>query len=311
VKADPNRVDRAVQICKADLLTSMVGEFPELQGIMGAHYARLAGEGDDVATAIREHYLPRGASDEPPATLVGAVVAVADRIDSIAGCFGVGLVPTGSGDPFALRRAALGVVAIVQQRGWSVPLSALVARAIDAASVKITRDPADVRADVLEFFRSRLHFLYTGQGYASEVVTAVLAAGFDDLRDLEGRLQAVAGLHKRSDFATLAISFKRVANILEDGAGGAVDPSLFEDPQEGALHRAFSEIEARIAERVTARDYAGALRDLAELKGPIDAFFEKVLVNCPEPDQRANRKALLAAIAGTFRGIADFRRFAV
>lgn len=311
VSAETKLVSRAVKLMKADLLCLTVGEFPELQGVMGGHYARLTGEPDEVVQAVAEHYQPRFSGDKLPQTATGAVCAVADRLDSIAGCFGVGLIPTGSGDPYALRRAALGVVAICQRFDWRVSLNDLIGRSISAVADKFTRPGKETHALILKFFRDRLYNLYTGEGFEHEVVQSVLSAGFDDLCDLEDRLKALAELRRQADFEPLAVSFKRVANILEDSQSAQVDPKLFEQDEENALNLAFNEVHKKLSQRLNQHDYRGALDDLATLKEPIDNFFDHVMVNCEDQKIRSNRMAQLSAIAAAFSGIADFRQFAV
>ncbi|RMH42428.1 MAG: glycine--tRNA ligase subunit beta [Deltaproteobacteria bacterium] len=300
-------VARAAALCKADLVTHMVGEFPDLQGVMGAHYARLAGEPDAVCAAIREHYLPRGAGDALPQTDAGACLAIADRIDTIAGCFAVGLTPTGSADPYALRRAALGVLSILLDRGWRVGLDALVRAAAAEHEIAV---PVD---DVLEFLRVRLRgLLVDGRGLPADCVDAALAAGFFDVPDAAARAEAVAGLRNRPDFEPLATAFKRVANILKgEAAAGEPDAEALAEPAERALFDALAAVRDEAARHVAAGDYRAALRELAALKDPVDRFFDEVLVLDEDPAVRANRLALLSAIHSAFARIADFRHLAV
>jgi glycyl-tRNA synthetase beta chain len=316
VGADSGHVARAASLCKADLVSHMVFEFPDLQGVMGRHYARLEGEPAPVSEAIFEHYLPRGASDALPRTDVGAVLGVADRIDTLVGCFAVGLAPTGSADPYGLRRAALGILGILLDRAWSISLTHLVDLAAGAlrGTVDVT---ADTRAAVLAFLRTRL------KGSLGELpadcVEAALNAGFDDVPDARARAQAVAALRQREDFEPLGTAFKRVANILKgqqeagEGAGAAREPdaAMFTEEAERALWRAFGEIASQVERHLASSDYGRALGVLAELKGPVDRFFDQVLVMDPDPKVRANRLALLARIGGSFARIADFRQLAV
>jgi glycyl-tRNA synthetase beta chain len=303
---------RAAQLCKADLVSSMVYEFPELQGIMGSHYARGGGEPGEVALAISEHYLPRGSGDDLPSADEGALVGIADRMDTIVGCFAAGLAPTGSADPFALRRAALGVLAILLDRGWTVSLETLVDNA--AKHLKETLDvTAEHREQVLEFFRTRLRgVLVDGASLPADCVEAALTAGFDDVPDARARAEAVAKLRSREDFEPLATAFKRVANILKGASSdGAPDPERFAEDEERALWQAFRDIESRAADKLQGGDYDGSLQVLAELKGPVDAFFDKVLVMDKDEAIKQNRLALLGSINATFTRIADFRQLAV
>jgi glycyl-tRNA synthetase beta chain len=274
---------------------------------MGAHYARLAGEDPAVVAAIREHYLPRGAADALPATDAGACLAIADRIDTMAGCFAVGLQPTGSADPYGLRRAALGVLQILLDRGWRIGLDALVRAARAAHAVEV---PA---GEVLEFLRMRLRgLLVDARKLPADCVDAALAAGFHDVPDAAARADAVARLRGRDDFEPLATAFKRVANILKgERADAEPAPARFAHASERALWEAFGAVRANVDARLAAGDVHAAVRELAELKAPVDRFFEDVLVMDEDPAVRANRLALLATINATFLRIADFRQLAV
>lgn len=326
VGADETAVARAAELCKADLVSHMVYEFPDLQGVMGQHYARLAGESDAVASAIYEHYLPRGAGDELPASDVGAVLGIADRIDTLLGCFAVGLSPSGSADPYGLRRAALGILTLLLERGWSLSLSRLVDEAAAALAGTVEVSAAH-KEEVLSFLRTRLKGLLSA--LPADCVEAALSAGFDDVPDARARAQAVAALRQREDFEPLGVAFKRVANLLKSaadkaGAGSAgadaaadvaadaaPDPDLMSDDAEKALWSAYGEIERQAAEPLERGDYEAALAVLAELKSPVDRFFDEVLVMAEDPRVRQNRLALLSRIGGGFARIADFRLLAV
>jgi glycyl-tRNA synthetase beta chain len=310
IGADEAHVARAALLCKADLVTQMVFEFPDLQGVMGRHYARLGGEPAAVSEAIFEHYLPRGAGDAMPRTDVGAVLGIADRIDTLVGCFAVGLAPTGSADPYGLRRAALGILGILLDRGWSISLSHLVDLAAQALAGTVeVKD--DGKAAVLGFLRTRLKGLL-GE-LPADCVEAALATGFDDVPDARARARAVAALRQREDFEPLGVAFKRVANILkgEAAAAGEPDTGLFAEEAERALWRAFGDIASQVERHLESGDYERALGVLAELEKPVDRFFEEVLVMDEDPRVRANRLALLARIGGSFARIADFRQLAV
>ncbi|WP_428262963.1 glycine--tRNA ligase subunit beta [Haliangium sp.] len=309
VGVDPALAARAAALCKADLVTQMVFEFPELQGVMGRHYARMAGEPEAVSEAIYEHYLPRGAGDELPTSDLGAALGVADRIDTLVGCFAVGLGPTGSADPYGLRRAALGILGLLLDRGWAVSLSTLVDRAAAALAGTAEVDGA-CREQVLGFLRTRLKGML-GE-LPADCVEAALTIGYDDVPDARARAQAVAELRRRDDFEPLGVAFKRVANILKDtDAAAAPAPDRFVEDEERALWRAFGDIESQVDEHLGSSDYGRALAVLAELKDPVDRFFDKVLVMDEDPAVRANRLALLARIGATFARIADFRQISV
>ena len=308
VGANAAVVAAAAERCKTDLVTRMVGEFPDLQGTMGRYYAPRWGVPPEAAVAIEEHYMPRGSQAALPASAAGAVLAIADRMDTLVACFSVNLVPTGSADPYALRRAALGVLAILLDRGWPIALSDLVARA--GQGLKGMSDK--VAAQVLEFMKTRLRGLLVDQQLAPDCVDAALAAGFDVAVDARARAQALSGLRARADFEPLGAAFKRVANILKGQAiDRSPDPAAFVEGEEKALWTSFGEIEGRVAARLGDRDYAGALQVLAELKGPVDRFFDKVLVMDKDERVKANRLALLGRINATFTRIADFRQLSV
>ena len=301
---------RAATLCKADLVSGMVGEFPEVQGVMGREYALLEGEDAEVAKAICEHYLPTQAGGAIPSADLGAFVSIADKLDTLCGCFGVGLIPTGTADPYALRRSAIGILNIILGRGYRLCLPELVDRSLDLLTAKLTRPRPEVRADVLEFLRLRLVNLLTGQGYPQDVVDAVLSASFADVADALARVKALAELKGREDFEPLAVAFKRVVNIIKGGVDTPVAPTLFAAPCEGALHDAAGRAAGEVAQAVAAGDYAAALRAIAGLRGAVDSFFEGVMVMADQDAVRINRLALLTGVARLFEGIADFSRIA-
>ncbi|MDT8442337.1 MAG: glycine--tRNA ligase subunit beta [Desulfuromonadales bacterium] len=301
---------RAARLAKCDLETKMVYEFPELQGIMGREYARLEGEDERVALAVHEHYLPTEAGGQLPSDSVGAFVSLADKIDTICGCFGVGLIPTGSADPYALRRSAIGVLNILLARRYAQSIPQLVTHSLDLLAAKLTRPRAEVEAEVVEFIRLRLLHMLTGQGFATDVVEAVLAARFDDPVDALARVEALASLKGAADFEPLAVAFKRVGNIIKGGVAAAVDPTLFETDCEGELSRAVDAVSQTVGEQVGRGDYAAALQAIAGLRTPVDAFFEGVMVMAEDERVRTNRLALLTRVASLFADIADFTRIA-
>ncbi len=307
--AAKSKISRAAFLCKADLVSGMVGEFPEVQGIMGREYALLQGEDVEVATAIAEHYLPTQAGGDLPSSDIGAFVSIADKLDSICGCFGVGLIPTGSADPYALRRSALGIINIILDREYRLSLGALVDRALVLLSAKLTRPCEEVKSDILEFFRGRFVNLMADR-YPADAVDAATAAGCDALVDAASRIAALAVFKGRNDFEPLAVAFKRVCNIVKEGVDAEVDLSLFQDPVEGALYAAFKEVEKKVAAAVAGREYVAALTEIAALRVPVDAFFDKVMVMAEDEQVRINRLALLTRIARLFGGIADFARIA-
>ena len=308
--ADSVLTDRAALLAKCDLETGMVYEFPELQGIMGREYALLEGEDARVARAIHEHYLPVEAGGELPSDHLGAFVSIADKIDTICGCFGVGLIPTGSADPYALRRSAIGVLSILLDRGYRLSLTALVGKAVDLLTAKLTRPADEVKKDVLEFIRLRFFNMLTGQGQPQDVVDAVLSASFDDVIDAQERVKALAALKGREDFEPLAVAFKRVVNIIKGGVDTPVDAARFEAACEKTLYTEVQATAARVAAATQAGDYAAALQAIAALRGAVDDFFEGVMVMAEDEAVRINRLALLTGVARLFEDIADFAKIA-
>ena len=316
--AEKFAVGRSAHLCKCDLLTAMVGEFPELQGIMGAYYALADGEPEAVAIAIREHYQPRSASDELPSTAVGATVALADKLDLLAGVFALGQKPSGTKDPFGLRRAAIGLLRILLDRRVELELPALIRAAVAAqplpdVAARLESVSAEIYDYILERLRAQL--LEGASAVTTEMFDAVLALRPASVVDVDARLRALAGFVGRSESQSLAAANKRIANILrksEPGAGtgdaAAVDSALLCEAAEAELHQALSALRGRVDEQVLSRDYAGALDTLAALRPQVDAFFDQVLVNDPDATLRANRLALLAALRALFMRVADFSR---
>lgn len=301
-------VDRAAVLAKADLDTQMVCEFTELQGIMGREYALLAGENPVVAAAIYEHYLPIAAGGLLPATDEGAIVSIADKLDTITGFFGVNLIPTGAADPYALRRQALGIINIILNRRYPLTLAALVDKSLAILDGKLRRPADETRADVLAFFRARFENLLISQGHPYDVVDAVLATDADHLVVAVQKIEAMEAFKSHEDFQPLAIAFKRVDNILKDFRKGFVDPALFVAAPEKELHESCQAIGEAAIQRIAGGDYAGALIHLARLRRPVDAFFDAVLVMAPDEKVRLNRLSLLKEISDLFHRIADFSK---
>jgi glycyl-tRNA synthetase beta chain len=300
---------RTVTLCKADLTTGMVGEFPELQGVMGRYYASLDGEPEAVSTGIEEHYLPRHTGDRLPTAHEGALAGIADRLDTIVGIFGIDKPPTGAADPFGLRRACLGIVNISLDRGYRIGLSAAVDEALELFVGRLILDAATVRARVLEFFRTRLKNLWSSQGHPADVVEAVLSAGFDDLVSARERIEALSGLKGRPDFLQLAEAFTRASNIVAKAPSidaVDVDAELFEDPAEGELWKASMSVREKVDKALSGHDYQTALQEMIALKAPVGAFFDKVLVMAEDARIRDNRLLLLRGIVDLFARIADF-----
>ena len=298
---------RAAFLCKADLVSGMVCEFPEVQGIMGREYALHDGEDAAVANAIAEHYLPTQAGGDLPASDIGAFVSLADKLDTLCGCFSVGLIPTGAADPYALRRATIGMISIILDKGYRLSLSGLISLSLDLLAAKLTRPRDEVQRDLLEFFRGRFVNLL-GNGHPADVVDAAVAAGFDDLADCAQRIRALDTFRQRDDFQPLTVAFKRVCNIVKEGVDAPVDPALFQDEAEHTLYRVLQETKTAAQGKIEQHQYLEALSDIAGLKWAVDAFFDAVMVMAEDSAVRTNRLALLTTINRLFSKIADFSR---
>ena len=302
------QAELAAQLAKTDLLTDMVGEFPELQGIMGGYYARHDGLGDDVADAIEDHYKPRFAGDSLPRNEAGLVVALADKLETLVGLFGIGQLPTGDRDPFALRRHALGVIRMLVER--ELPLS--VERLITQASAQFP-NASNAGALVADFLYERLRVMLRDQGYSAAEVDAVLALRPDRLIEVPKLLAAVRAFGQLAEAPSLAAANKRVANILRKAEGHVVpqfDQSLLTEPAEVALAAALNDVKPLADRLFTNGEYAASLRELAVLKAPVDAFFDSVMVNADDPALRANRLGLLATLHAAMNRVADLSRLA-
>ncbi|MBD9483315.1 glycine--tRNA ligase subunit beta [Pseudomonas sp. PDM14] len=306
IGGDAERAARAGLLCKCDLATEMVGEFPEMQGIAGYYYALNDGEPDDVAQALNEQYMPRGAGAELPQTLTGAAVAVADKLDTLVGIFGIGMLPTGSKDPYALRRAALGVLRILIEKDLDLDLSAAIAFAIQLFGDKVKAD--GLAAQVQDFIFDRLRARYEDEGVDVAVYQAVRALNPGSPLDFDQRVQAVQMFRSLPDAAALAAANKRVSNLLGKFEGelpASVEAHYFDNPSEFALYAAIQQADHAVQPLAAERRYREALERLAGLREPVDAFFDAVLVNAEDASVRANRYALLARLRGLFFGVAD------
>ena len=309
--------DRAAELAKCDLATEMVREFPELQGVVGGLYAKAQGESDEIADAVYDHYRPVGLDDPIPRNLTGCAVALADKLDSIVGCFSVGVVPTGSSDPYALRRAALGIVKIILEKKLYVSLSLFIGATSKALLSHPPRKTVTEQHEkqVLEFLLERARFvLREKSGYAYDEVNAVLRAGSDDLVDVEKRLKALKAIRKSKNFEPLAVSFKRIRRILEkanlNGEVHPVDQALFEKDAEKELYTAVRKAAGKVTEDKRAGRYQEALEEIAGLRKAVDQFFVDVMVMAEDEAVRNNRLALLAELLREFTTIADFAELA-
>lgn len=314
----PTLAREAAELCKCDLLTAMVGEFPELQGVMGGYYAAADGLPAEVSTAIREHYLPRSAGDALPQTHTGMAIALADRLDTLAGIFAIGQKPSGTKDPFGLRRAAIGVLRIVLEHRLDIDLVALIARATGLQPIQ----RAGTAGEVFEFILERLrgHYLEGRGGSASdaagtsvstEMYDAVIATRPVSLLDIDQRLRALSAFLLMPEAASLIAANKRIANILRkvtEPVHGMVDPHKFGAAAEKALGHSLAEQRGPVLQWIAAREYRNAFDALAGLRPQIDSFFDNVMVNDPDPALRANRLALLGQLHSMFGGIADLSK---
>jgi len=346
VGADPDLAERAARLAKADLVSEMVGEFPELQGVMGRYYALAAGEDASVADAIRDHYKPQGPSDSVPTNPVAIAVALADKLDTLVGFWAIDEKPTGSKDPFALRRAALGVVRIVLDVQTRLSLRRVGTNHIERIAHKeasgrwiwgydpaskysdldkgilsspqtLVAEPASIAIDLLSFFADRLKQVLRDQGKRHDLIDAVFALGEDDLVLIVKRVEALAAFLATEDGATLLAGYRRAANILKaEEKKGALPEGLKVDPaligkgpaQEQALWKALEQAEAKLEAPLKAEDFAGAMTALAGLRAPVDAFFEGVMVNDSDAQVRENRLALLIAVRSALHKVADFSK---
>jgi glycyl-tRNA synthetase beta chain len=362
VGASVDEARRAALLCKADLTTEMVGEFPELQGVMGRYYAQHAGEPANIADAMRDHYKPVGPSDNVPTEPVAVAVALADKLDSLVGFFAIGEKPTGSGDPFALRRAALGVIRIVRENGRALDLLKTLKRHapttvdelmfaavndIDAQQLEFLKDEigpettlgtlqhyqtyneqwaarnvamkaeADVPPDLLSFIVDRLRVSLRDEGFAPDILEAAFAIQDDDINRIVARVTALSTFLKTEDGKNLSAGYKRASNILkaEDKKGAlpdafAIDPKALELKEEMALNDALAHVQSQLPALLEAENFDGAMTALSTLRAPVDAFFDAVLVNDPDPAKRLNRLALLAGLRVATLQVADFEKIA-
>ncbi|MCU6707685.1 glycine--tRNA ligase subunit beta [Paenibacillus sp. J5C_2022] len=305
-------IQRAASICKFDLVSQMVYEFPELQGIMGEDYAKRAGESEDVAKAINEHYQPRFAGDQVPSGVTGAIVSLADKIDTIVGCFSIGIVPTGSQDPYALRRSAAGIVQIMLAFGFKLELTDLYRTALSVHASRGLKRPADeIEKDLNEFFSLRVKNWLSEQGYRYDVIDAVMASGISDLQLTASRAAAVAAGVNGKDKAAFKLTveaFNRVSNLAGKATTRSVDRQLFQENVEQELYDAWLAQEETFRTALADKNAAAALQSLSALKPPIHQYFESVMVMAEDDHIRNNRLATLANIADDISLVADFSK---
>lgn len=303
-----HEADIAARLAKADLLTDMVGEFPELQGIMGGYYARHDGLGDEIAIAIEDHYRPRFAGDALPRNSLGIVVALADKLETLAGLFAIGQLPTGDKDPFALRRHALGIVRMLMEKDLPLAMGELVTEALGL----FPQAQPGTAEQLTDFIYERLAGSLREQGYSAQEVDAVLALRPQRLGDVAKRLAAVRAFAALPEAPALAAANKRIGNILKkaERADAHVSEALLKEDAEKALYAAMQKIVPQASAQFEAGDYTGSLRTLAALRGPVDAFFDGVMVNAEQADLRLNRLGLLATLHRAMNRVADLSRLA-
>jgi len=304
----------AAKLSKCDLVTEMVTEFPDLQGVMGEAYARLDGHPEEVCVAIREHYLPARAEDELPASPLGALVGIADRMDTIAGCFAIQLEPTGTADPFALRRHALAIIRILEKTGWDLSIQALIIQSLSLLHEEIAFDRDSVSNRVLAFFRERYRSMMSRSGYESDLIEAIISAEFDHITRLRYRMDHLKRfMTESSEFKSLVLTFKRISNILKNQTGSrAVNPELFKDATEARLWDAYEGLRDDVRGLMANKDYHGALNLLVRLRQPVDDLFDGVeILTKDNPEVRDNRIGLLQELARLFLALADFSKFSI
>jgi len=302
-------LETAVHLCKCDLVTEMVKEFTDLQGVVGGLYARAEGYPETVWRAIYEQYSPKSSTAASPTSDTGGILALLDRVDTVCGCFCVGLIPSGSGDPFAVRRQGNGILKIVFDHRLSISLDALIRWSLETYG----RHAAQTAAELREFFEGRLRFLFEEMGFSYDCVNAVLAAGFDDPLDALERLRALQAMRDAPDFLSLASNFKRIVNIVAQAGQGSGEPdqSLLRDPAEMALWQGYLRIQPEVQAARNSHDYGAALRALASVRVVVDEFFKEVMVMAEDAAIRKNRVALLSCISRLFISVADISKIVI
>ncbi len=305
IGADEAKAKRAGLLSKCDLMTNMVFEFTDTQGVMGMHYARHDGEDEEVAVALNEQYMPRFAGDELPKSLVASAVALADKFDTLTGIFGIGQAPKGSADPFALRRAALGALRIIVEKNLPLDLEDLVKKSTALFGDKLTNQ--NVVTDVVDFMLGRFRAWYQDEGIAVDVIQAVLARRPTRPADFDARVRAVSHFRTLDSAEALAAANKRVSNILAkaDAAIGEINLTACVEPAEKALAEAVLVLRTEVQPLIAQSDYTAVLDKLANLRAPVDSFFDNVMVNAEDPALRQNRLAILNTLQGLFLQVAD------
>jgi len=310
--SDADTLKRAAMLCKADLVSSMVYEFPELQGIMGRYYAIKSGEQSEVSQAIFEHYLPRSAGDILPASESGKVLSLAEKLDNLAGCFAIGLKPSGSQDPYALRRQAMGIVHIILDSGLSLDLAALAVKAYDNfATIKTDSSREETVSEVLDFIMQRMRGVLLERGYSYDLIDATLAVPSNDINDIATRIKALQDLRQSEIFEDFMVVYNRCNNLTKKWHDDSINVEVLMDESEINLNRSFNLIKYDVYRNINARDYLGACKMLAGLRPEVDTFFNAVMVMVDDVELKAARLGLLKAIANLCNFIADFSKIVV
>jgi glycyl-tRNA synthetase beta chain len=310
IGADAEIASRGAALAKSDLASELVNEFPELQGIAGAYYARAEGLGDDIADVIEQHYLPRYATDILPTSLEATAVAIADRCDTLAGIFAIGEIPSGSKDPFALRRASLAVLRLIIQNNLTLNLEQLFSEALTKLPIET---PADSLGNLISYINERYYARYETQGIPVTTIRAVINQGINEPLDFENRLNALVKFSKMPEAIVLASAYKRVSNILAKAESyqSSYSSELLIEISERALATAIEAITPRLEKAISTNDYSSYLTELASLREPVDTFFDHVMVNADDEKLRQNRLGLLSTLASLFGSVADLKELAI
>jgi len=299
-------LERSAILCKADLVTEMVKEFPELQGIMGREYALLQGEEVEIAQSIYEHYLPRFSEDRVPLTDSGAVLSLADKLDTISGCFSISLIPTGSEDPLGLRRSAIGIINISLNKGYRFSLKEALLESLRLYGIK--ENNGDILSKIIDFFIARFKNILDSQSYELDIIDSVVSQNFDDILDSKNRIEAISRMKKEAGFSSLTTTFKRAIRILPCNEKGEVKVSLLQEDAEKDLYAAFKQADEKSRLFLDKGDYYGALKEISKIKDKVDRFFEEVMVMVDDVNLKKNRLNLLNNVVGLFSKIADFSK---
>lgn len=299
---------RAAELCKADLVSDMVGEFPSLQGVMGKQYALNGGETTGVADAIEDHYLPLRAGSPLPTSTIGAFISIADRIDTMAGCFGLGKIPTGATDPYGLRRHGLALIHLIEENGWNLSLHTLFTRAIELYGDKLDCNKDETVTSLIAFLKTRYANDMSSRGIGTEAAEAALAVGFDDITDCRKRIEALLHIAGHTSFDELAGAFKRVTNIIKDHDATDINEALLSDASEKVLYQTLTRVLETCTPHLENKEYERALTEMIDLKEPIDQFFDDVMVMAEDPGVKENRLSMLTTIARLFLQVGDISK---